>query len=122
MGLNTKFRTDKSEIMDDFSLEGEELIEALDKIARINQLLGGNSLTLNGVKKLLARVDITKPITIVDIGCGNGDMLRMLADYACKNNIDFKMFGVDANSCTIQYAQSLSKDYPNITRYHISWF
>ncbi|AIM37453.1 methyltransferase [Sphingobacterium sp. ML3W] len=115
MGLNTKFRTDKSEIMDDFSLEGEDLIEALDKIARINQLLGGNSLTLNGVKKLLARVDITKPITIVDIGCGNGDMLRMLADYACKNNIDLKMFGVDANSCTIQYAQSLSKDYPNIT-------
>ncbi|MBC7440851.1 MAG: methyltransferase, partial [Flavobacterium sp.] len=28
--------------MDDFALEGETLRDALDKIAKINQLLGGN--------------------------------------------------------------------------------
>jgi hypothetical protein len=35
--------------MDDFQLEGDELRDALDKIAKIN-LLGGNKLTLLGVK------------------------------------------------------------------------
>jgi hypothetical protein len=38
MALNTH-RTNESEIMDDFQLEGDELRDALDKIAKINQLL-----------------------------------------------------------------------------------
>ena len=49
MALNTKHRTNELEIMDDFSMEGEVLRDALDKIAKINQLLGGNQLTLQGV-------------------------------------------------------------------------
>ena len=51
MSINTKHRTDAPEIMDDFSLEGHDLLDALDKIATINQWLGGNRLTLKGVEK-----------------------------------------------------------------------
>lgn len=113
MALNTKYRTTEDEIMDDFSLEGEELREALDKIAKINQLLGGNSLTLQGVKELL---DSKKEsITIVDVGCGNGDMLRTMADYANKNNLNFTLIGIDANAFTINHAINLSTAYPNIS-------
>ncbi|SJN47984.1 SAM-dependent methyltransferases [Sphingobacterium faecium PCAi_F2.5] len=100
--------------MDDFSLQGEELREALDKIARINQFLGGNNITLDGVNQLLTHVDRSKPIIIADIGCGNGDMLRMLAKYGNKYHINFKMIGIDANEYTINYARKLSKDYDNI--------
>ncbi|MGA6118891.1 methyltransferase domain-containing protein [Sphingobacterium anhuiense] len=114
MRINTDNRTEKTELMDDFSLQGEELREALDKIARINQFLGGNSITLNGVKQLLAHVDRSKHITVADIGCGNGDMLRMLAEYGIKNNINFKMIGIDANEFTINYARKLSTSYTNI--------
>ena len=115
MYLNTKFRTDAAEIMDDFTLEGEILRDALDKIAKINQLLGGNKLTLQGVQSLINQVSIKKEITILDIGCGNGDMLRALADYASKNNLNFKLIGIDANPYTINHAQKLSKHYQNIT-------
>ena len=115
MYLNTKFRTDAAEIMDDFTLEGEILRDALDKIAKINQLLGGNKLTLQGVQSLINQVSIKKEITILDIGCGNGDMLRALADYASKNNLNFKLIGVDANPFTINHAEELSKPYQNIT-------
>lgn len=114
MSINTNDRTEKNELMDDFSLEGEELREALDKIARINQLLGGNRITLNGVKQLLEQVDRSKQITVADIGCGNGDMLRMLAEYGIKKNINFKLIGIDANPYTINYARKLSKKYANI--------
>lgn len=100
--------------MDDFFLQGKELQDALDKIAHINQLLGGNKLTLHGIKKLLKKSDTSKTITIADIGCGNGDMLRMMADYGRKNNLDFKLIGIDANAFTINYAKSLSAEYPNI--------
>ena len=80
MFLNTKFRTDKIETMDDFAMEGEILRDALDKIAKINQLLGGNQLTLQGVQDLTSSISKSNEIVIVDVGCGNGDMLRTLAD------------------------------------------
>ncbi|SDX83014.1 methyltransferase domain-containing protein [Flavobacterium degerlachei] len=115
MLLNTKYRTDKAEIMDDFEMEGEVLREALDKIAKINQLLGGNKLTLLGVKALIADVPNNSEITIVDVGCGNGDMLRSLADYAVKNNLKFNLIGVDANNFTCNHALKLSENYPNIS-------
>jgi 2-polyprenyl-3-methyl-5-hydroxy-6-metoxy-1,4-benzoquinol methylase len=114
MAISTKYRTEEAEIMDDFSLQGTELRDALDQIARINQLLGGNKLTLHGVKRLLKKTDFSNSITVADIGCGNGDMLRMLSDYGQKNNIVFKLIGVDANAFTINYAKTLSINYPNI--------
>lgn len=112
MAINTKDRTEEEEIMDDFLLEGEELRDALDKIASINQFLGGNQLTLQGVKKL---INTKEAITIVDVGCGNGDMLRALADYGNKNNYKFNLIGIDANAFTIDYAIKLSKEYQNIS-------
>ena len=114
MALNTKYRTQETEIMDDFSLQGEELREALDQIARINQLLGGNTVTLNGIKTLLNDSDCNRTITIADIGCGNGDMLRMLAKFGQKNKLNFKLTGIDANEYTITYAKKLSNEYSNI--------
>lgn len=114
MAIDTTYRTQETEIMDDFFLEGKELQEALDKIASINRLLGGNKLTLHGLKTLLKKSDATKTITIADVGCGNGDMLRMLANYGKKNNLNLTLIGIDANAFTINYARKLSTEYPNI--------
>lgn len=110
--INTQYRTEDDEIMDDFSLKGEELREALDKIASINKFLGGNKLTLQGVTKL---INSNNEVTIVDVGCGNGDMLRTLADFGLKNNYKFNLIGIDANAFTINYATKLSEGYPNIS-------
>lgn len=115
MFINTKLRTEETEIMDDFLLEGDELREALDKIAKINQLLGGNKLTLDGLKEILPKTDKNKLITIVDIGCGNGDMLRKIADFGIQNNHNFKLIGIDANAYTVNHARNLSSNYDNIS-------
>ncbi len=114
MSLNIKIRTKETEIMDDFQIEGKELQEALDKIAQINQLLGGNKLTLQGLQILLNNLDKNKEFTIVDIGCGNGDMLRYIADFGKKNGYSFNLIGIDANNFTIDYAKKLSTKYFSI--------
>lgn len=114
MFIQTRNRTDDPEIMDDFNIKGDVLKDALDKIARINHLLGGNKLTLNGVKKLLRKVSGQNLIKIVDVGCGNGDMLRRLADYGLQKNLNLELIGVDANTFTIDYAAALSSGYDNI--------
>jgi SAM-dependent methyltransferase len=65
---------------------------------------------------LIADNPKTAEITIVDVGCGNGDMLRT-ADYGLQHNIKFNLIGVDANNFTVKHAINLSKMYPNIS-YH----
>ena len=115
MSINTSYRTNDPEIMDDFLLEGNELKDALDKIAKINKLLGGNNLTLQGVKELLKNEDPTKEISIIDVGCGNGDMLRYIANFGDNEGYKFKLIGIDANAFTINYAEDLSYHYPNVT-------
>ena len=112
--MNTKKRTDEVEIMDNFAMKGEILREALDKIAKINQFLGGNKLTLRGVQKLLKTIPKNQEVTIADIGCGNGDMIRKLADFGAVNDLNLKLIGIDANDFTVNYAQKLSILYPNI--------
>lgn len=114
MRIDTRFRSTAPEIMDDFDMQGEILTDALDKIASINKLLGGNKVTLTGIKALLANKNISGPIKITDVGCGNGAMLRMLSDYGKKNNLKFELKGIDANKATIVHAQLLSKKYPDI--------
>ncbi len=115
MAINTKHRSDEAEIMDDFSVQGEELHDALNKIAAINKLLGGNNVTLNGIKKLLENISSEQVITIADIGCGNGDMLRMLSDYAIGKGLKFNLMGIDANDNTVIHARQLSEKYANIS-------
>lgn len=112
--IDTANRTTTEEIMDDFSLEGEELRDALDKIAKINQLLGGNVITLDGIKSLLKNQDTSKTIRIIDVGCGNGDMLRTIAQYGLNNNLNFELIGIDANAFTISHASKLSQNFKNI--------
>jgi 2-polyprenyl-3-methyl-5-hydroxy-6-metoxy-1,4-benzoquinol methylase len=115
MSINTKYRSNEPEIMDNFEMKGEILRDALDKIAKINQLLGGNQLTLQGVQELIGKNPTATEFTIVDVGCGNGDMLRRLADYGLKNNFNFRLIGIDANNFTINHARKLSDNYPNIS-------
>ncbi|MGS0747138.1 methyltransferase domain-containing protein [Halpernia sp. GG3] len=115
MALDITYRTDLEESMDDFSMDNEGLITALDDIAKINHVLGGNAVTLDGVKKLLENFPTDKTVTIMDFGCGNGDMLRMLADYAKSKNLKFNLIGIDANAASIRHAENCSKDFDNIS-------
>lgn len=115
MMVDTSKRSDAPEMMDNFAMEGEILRDALDKIASINKMLGGNSVTIEGVQKLLKDVDVKKTIRIIDIGCGNGDMLRTLADYAKKRKLNFELIGIDANQFTINHARQLSTSYLNVS-------
>lgn len=117
MFVNTEQRTLAPEIMDDFQMEGETLRKTLDQIAYINRLLGGNRITLDGVCTLMEHVPKGKMITIADIGCGNGDMLRSVAKLARKCKWRVRLLGIDANRFTVDYAGELSAEYPEITYY-----
>lgn len=113
--VDTSHRSSEMEIMDDFTMEGALFRDTLDKLEIINRFLGGNSVTINGLKKLLKNQPKNKTITIVDLGCGNGDILRDVSKFGRKNNYSFKLIGIDANLAATEYAKELSKEYSELS-------
>ncbi|SDR79019.1 methyltransferase domain-containing protein [Gramella sp. MAR_2010_147] len=118
--IDTSRRTDESEIMDDFDLQGQELRRTLKDLENINAWLGGNQVTINGLNKLLKTK--SKPVKIADIGCGNGAILREIADWGKKNDFIFELTGIDANTHAIAIAEELSGEYENVSFESINIF
>ena len=113
--IDTTVRSDEREIMDDFTLAGKALRVNLDILASINKWLGGNQVSLDGIKKLIKDFPKDNELVIVDLGCGNGDMLRRVSILGEKLGYKFKLIGIDANQDSIQYATLLSLGVKNIT-------
>jgi len=116
--VNTKYRSHDAELMDDFSLQGEALRDTLNKLGTINKWLGGNKVTIDGVFELLKDQPKDKTHTILDLGCGHGDLLRRIAKVGKEKGFQLQLIGIDANADAIDYAKSLSGNFKNIS-YHI---
>lgn len=113
--VSTKNRTDKEELMDDFSIGGNLLRDTLDKLEKINRWLGGNLVTVKALKKALKNHPKEEELTIADIGCGHGDILRDVAMFGRKNGYKMKLIGLDANPTAIAYAKELSSEFSELT-------
>ena len=111
----SKSRSTEIEIMDDFNLKGKKMQAVLTDLNTVSSLLGGANITLKGIKKLLIGSPKNKPITIIDVGGGDGEMLRKCARFGKKNRYNFKLIGLDANANIISEAKERSKNYENIT-------
>lgn len=106
-------RSYEKEIMDDLEFEGPVLDQSLKELRTINKLLGGNKVTTNGLNQLIKK-NPQESYSIADIGCGGGDMIRVMADWAKKNLIPCNFIGIDANPNTIAFAKERLKDLDHV--------
>jgi 2-polyprenyl-3-methyl-5-hydroxy-6-metoxy-1,4-benzoquinol methylase len=106
-------RSDQKELMDDLECSGEVLKQTLRELKTINRWLGGNQVTTSGLRKIF-KARPQESYAIADIGCGGGDMLRMMDDWAKKEGIRVNFMGVDANPHIIQLARERLHDLPQI--------
>jgi len=102
------------EIMDDLACQGEVVDQTLHELDFINQWLGGNAVTLSGLKSLLSQTQINNSINIIDLGCGSGEMLRLIARDTNKRKQKINLIGIDANPNITLFAEMHSKEYRNI--------
>lgn len=108
-------RSPTIEIMDDLSCSGPVVDQTLVELEFINKWLGGNRITLGGLKKLLNAYNAsTDSLTIADLGCGGGDMLQLMAKKLQEKKQKVVFTGIDANRSIVTYAQNHSKSYPEI--------
>ncbi len=106
-------RSTKSELLDNFSLSGIDLIKNLKSFARFNRFLGGNKVVLTALEEIVKKKDL-KCFSLADLGCGGGDILRIVAKWARKKGLNSLLYGIDANPENIKYAVEQSTYYSNI--------
>jgi len=115
MAIDFSNRSSTIEIMDDLACNGEVVFQTLRELDVINHWLGGNAVTISALKKSWEIIPQEELITIADLGCGSGEMLRIIAKFAEHENRKVKLIGFDANAHIINYARNHSKDFSNIS-------
>lgn len=115
MFVQTTYRSNQAEIMDDFDLQGKALEEIFHDLEKVNRLLGGYNVTLNGINMVLKKYPGTTSLKIADIGCGNGSLLKEVADFGRRNDIRMELIGIDVNKHAIEIARNNTLNYPEIS-------
>ncbi|MDL5048612.1 methyltransferase domain-containing protein [Oscillatoria amoena NRMC-F 0135] len=106
-------RSEQLEIMDDLTCSGEVVHQTLRELEFINKWLGGNAITVNGIKKLKSLARSTS-LEIADLGCGSGDMLKIISQVFSARGNTLKLTGFDANPDIVLYARKNCRALPTI--------
>ena len=77
-------RSYKKELLDKDDIPFDDIRQNMKELDFINTLLGGHSITISGFKKLLGK---RKAVSVCEIGCGGGDNLNAIYNWARKNKI-----------------------------------
>jgi SAM-dependent methyltransferase len=83
----------------------EELRACLHDIARVNHLTFAYRPTISWMEELVAAHPPVAPLRIVDVGCGDGDMLRRIDAWAAKRGVPVALTGIDLNPDAIRAAR-----------------
>lgn len=105
-------RHEGPELMDGENLPEADLFLNYRELHTINRLLGGYRITIRGLEKLSAGC---QDLSILDLGCGGGDMLKVLASWGRRNNIKLHLTGIDLNPAAIAYSKENCAGYHEIS-------
>jgi SAM-dependent methyltransferase len=113
--MSSKFneRSLQGELLDAPEVPAQLLVRNLRELDFLNRKSGGHRVSLEGIKMLMT--EKKKVYHIVDLGCGSGDLLRYIADWAFKRRINIKLTGVDVQPGAISYLKDKSSGYPEIS-------
>lgn len=114
-----KYRSQQTEWMDDPEVSKELLYQNLTELDILNRNTRGHQSSLNALKNLVASNQSN--LHLVDLGCGSGDILKYMAQWARKHNIAARFTGIDSNPEAISYLTENCKDYPEISGIAINY-
>lgn len=107
-------RAQEEELMDDFSMGGEDLSEALKHLRRLNRIFAAPGPTRSGVENLWKAIGCPKRLSIMDVGAGSGDVNWKLLHWAKKKGIQMEITLVDLTEEACEEARVLFKEEPRV--------
>lgn len=104
-------RSYQKELLDAPNVPFLDIKRNMQELDYINNKLGGHVITLKGLKFLLQKVNRKRdPISVVEVGCGGGDNLRVIKKWATTNGWNIFLKGIDINRECICYAEGLTEN------------
>jgi len=94
-----------NERLDELRADATELPGALDDLARINALLLGTRLTSQCLDDLLERHPPGAPLTLLDVGCGGGELVASVARRARRSGRRVTAIAIDRNAGVLAHAR-----------------
>jgi 2-polyprenyl-3-methyl-5-hydroxy-6-metoxy-1,4-benzoquinol methylase len=106
--INLYHRNDAKEYIDDPQIDVRVLRQTYQEIKIINICTLGYWPTMSAVEYFLARHGRDRVTKILDIGCGDGEVLRRIDGYGRKRDFSLELTGIDLNREVISAAVELS--------------
>ncbi len=97
-------RSESDECMDSPSINGKDLEGSFRFIGFVNRYGGGYRTAIKGLEKALGAWPRSKPVEILDVGCGMGGMGLALSKWGKSRGLDIRYTGIDKNEWVIQSA------------------
>ena len=94
-------RATQDELMDDPALDAATYTDVLHDLAQVNTITLARRPTLNFLERAVGKRDRFR---LLDVGFGDGDMLRAIAKWADRRGIMAELVGIDLNARSVAAA------------------
>jgi 2-polyprenyl-3-methyl-5-hydroxy-6-metoxy-1,4-benzoquinol methylase len=98
-------RGTESEWLDDADVNPAELKRVLRDLARFNGAMLGHWPVVAWLRRATREAPSDRMLTVVDVGCGYGDLLRAIRRWSRKRCLDIRLIGLDLSRETIDIAR-----------------
>jgi SAM-dependent methyltransferase len=97
VAIDLTARSRQDELMDTEPVSFEEFRACLVDLARVNRLTRAHRPTLAFLDRVARARRSTRPIEVLDVGSGYGDMLRAIGAWSRRKGVAVSLTGVDLN-------------------------
>ena len=101
-------RSAETEWLDGTDASPQELALVLRDLARFNGAMLGHWPVIDWLRCATKDAPKEAALTLVDVGCGYGDLLRAIRRWARKRGLTIRLIGLDLNCETIRIAQTVT--------------
>ena len=109
-----KTRSHELEFIDTGDYTAEEYEGCLIELRRINRWLGDESALKNSLLREIKKTNLQN-FSVLDIGAGSGEFLRIIAKFARQQNRQANLFGLELNARSASSILEQSKDFSEIS-------
>lgn len=98
-------RNRQPELMDQPGLDEQLHAHALRSLSRINWISRTSAMIWRPIRKLAQEATLSRPLRILDVACGGGDVAIGLAQRANRAGIKVQVDGCDINPVAVEHAR-----------------
>lgn len=107
-------RSDQAEWLDDPDVLPADLAAALVDLDRFNRAMLGHWPILRWLARATRNVPKNRPVAILDVGCGSGDLLRAIRRWATREGRAATLVGIDLNPDAVAIARAATPESDGI--------